>query len=1400
MKALSVYMPMDRRWALTEKLSLPAQTRGSALFADISGFTPLTAALLTELGDKRGPEELTHQLNMVYDSLISEVHRYSGCVISFSGDAITCWFDDDNGARAVTCALALQTAMMSFAEIKTPTGTVISLGMKAAVSAGVARRFVVGDPEIQIIDVLAGSTIDRMADAEHQAERGEVVVAPEVSAALEHNLIFGDARVDQDTNTTFSVVKRIIQPASETPWPPLEQSFSQADIRLWLLPAVWDRVQSGQGRFLAEIRPATTLFARFAGIDYDHDEAAGEKLDAYVRWAQTIITNYEGALLQVTLGDKGSYLYASFGAPIAHVDDSDRAVASALQLQAPPAHLAFVGQVQIGISQGRMRTGPYGGSTRRVYGVMGNEVNMSARLMTSAKRGQIIINEQVAKSVKVRFHLQSLGLLKVKGREELLTVFEVLGHRATNTQPDDDFFRNKLVGRQAELAEMKQILTSAKAGEDIILRLIGEAGIGKSHLVAEFGKNAKVEGWQVVVGTCQSTTQAMAYYPWRQIFERFFKGALEAQNVNYRIALTDQQIDQLRHQLVAYHPAWDVRLPLLGDLLGIPIPDTPTTAAFDPQLRQTALFSLVIDILQAESQQQPLLLILEDAHWLDEASQALIQTLARAWIQAPFVIMLVQRPLLENQQTLLFDLDDTVQTVSMELAELSPDDRDDLVAEVLSGEPSRLLLDVVSVEAEGNPFFIEEFVVTLLETQHLTKQADDYWDLSDEIKAKLQRINGLTRNEDGEVSLNPSFTLSASDLDLPDSVHGFVLARLDRLPESQKLTLKVASVIGRQFVCELLAGAHPVKQEDLKLQEQMQNLCEDAFIYWQQALPDLSYLFKHNVTRDVAYDMLLDSQQRDLHLAVAVVLERLDTDAVEQLAHHYYQAQIGKKALYYLEKAAQKAQKEYANETALHYYEQALLLEQRWTFQKGRIEILHILGRREEEAQALQDLEANPEAPEFDVSYRWGLYYETTADYTAAKQAMQQALRASQSENRTIDEAHCLAHLGLIARQPGDYEAAKAYYTQGLQAFHDIEKETDQAILARIDILNGLGTTSRQQGAFEEAQTYYQAALTLSRQANILSGEAEALNSLGVTAHYQRNFDDALAYYQEALTIRRTIGDKAGEGKSLYSLSFTHRDKGNYDHAQSALSDALTICQATGSRWDEVNIWNDMGILYQELGDLPKARLNLAQGLRLARLIGDENGEAYLLSNLGIVLRDQGDSERAEKVLNEGLALVQAQADTYAISYFHSHLAVLYLQTTEFEIALDQAKAALSLRQEANLELWTTADLMTLAATHLATNNVDEALDFAERGLKILDECGGEGPESPQRDYFTAYQVLTAIGKSDRAQKALESAYQLVHIRAEKLASPTLRESFLTNVPINRDIVKAYEASQMVSV
>ena len=395
MGILDTFIPMDRREALANGVQLLDRTNGSALFADISGFTHFSQELFNELGSQLGAEILTQQLNKVYGALIDVIHRYHGSVISFAGDAITCWFAGDNGRLAAAAALEMQKVMIQLEHLSTPSGSMYPLGIKVAVTSGNARRFVVGIPSIQNIEVLAGEILDRMAAVEKQLKSGEVVVGSEVMGRLGNQAIVKEWRQDE-SGEHFAVLTGLTEPIQENPWtqtPDLDPELARG----WLLPPVYERLMRGEGDFLAELRPGVAIFVKFQGIDYDGDDLAGEKLNTYISWLQALLSRYEGMLHELIIGDKGSYVFSTIGARVAHEDDVDRALAASIEMTSPPQEVDFIHGIQIGITRGQMRVGTYGAANRRIYGAHGNTVNIAARFMEHAEPGQIITSDRIWK-------------------------------------------------------------------------------------------------------------------------------------------------------------------------------------------------------------------------------------------------------------------------------------------------------------------------------------------------------------------------------------------------------------------------------------------------------------------------------------------------------------------------------------------------------------------------------------------------------------------------------------------------------------------------------------------------------------------------------------------------------------------------------------------------------------------------------------------------------------------------------------------------------------------------------------------------------------------------------------------------------------------------------------------
>jgi adenylate cyclase len=1167
------YLPMDRRHALANGQTMPDRAHGAALFADISGFTPLTEALVRELGPQRGAEELTRYLNLVYDAVIDELHRYGGSVIAFAGDAITCWLEGDNGLRAIAAALAMQTAMAAFGSIQTPAGGTVALAMKAAVATGPVRRFLVGDPAIRVLDALAGETLVRLAGAEHLAQKGEVVVDGASLPALAAALQLGEQRQDEQSGQTVAVVTGLRQPVAPAPWPPLSPTaLPEEMVRRWLLAPVYERLRRGLGNFLAELRPTVALFVRFAGIDYDQDEAAGDKLDAYIRWVQGIAAQYEGTLIDFNIGDKGSYLYINFGAPLTHEDNADRAAAAALALRKLPPALEAIGQVQIGISQGRMRAGAYGGAAHRTYGVLGDEVNMAARLMMAAQPGQILVSQEARRSISNRFVLEALPPIRVKGKSEPAVIFALVdGGQRAGLHLVAPAYRLPMVGRQQELALAAQKLAQVIQGQGQILGITGEAGLGKSRLVAEILALAEERGFACYGGDCESYGVNSSYLVWQPIWRAIF--GLDS---GWSAA---RQRKALQAKLHAIQPAFVSRLPLLDVVLNLELPDNDLTRSLDARLRKELLHALLVDCLRAEAQQRPLLIVLEACQWLDPLSQELLDTLGKAIVDLPVLLVLAFRPA-ERERSQLPQVRGLPHYTALDLRPLTDQEAATLVqwklAQVVGAEPEipASLIQRLTTQAEGNPFYLEELI------SYLHSRGVDFAD-----EAALARV------------------------ELPDSLQRLVLSLVDQFSESQKITIKVASVIGRVFRAAWLHGVYPELGDPPRIQADLEALDQQEIVTLESLEPELVYLFRQVITQGVTYESLPFSLKTALHEQIGRFIEQHYPESLEQyldlLAYHYDHSANQEKQRHYLLKAGEAAQDNYANSVAIDYFKRLLPL---------------VDG--EEKAEVLLKL---------------AKVLDTVGEYDEEDLRLHEALTLAESlGNRPLQIQGQIA-LGELRRKQSRYDEAATCFTWAQAA---AEQVGDQAGVAKALVC--AGTLALYQGDYPSAQSFYSRSLAIRRQLADQPNISNVLNNMAITAANQGDFSTARTLFEESLAIRRQLRDKWGITNSLNNLGELALLQEDYREARTYLEEAVAGLRELGDKWSLGNALVTLGNAVRSEQDHQNAYALYQESLQIYRDLGDRRMLAYLLENIGALLALQGDAARALHMVGAAATLREA--------------------------------------------------------------------------------------------------------------------------------------------------------------
>lgn len=1400
MSSALAFIPQDRRQALAGGHALPDAALGVVLFADISGFTPLTNAYIASLGPQRGVEAATRGLNVVYTALIAALDQWGGSVVGFSGDGMTCWFGpvvDGAGLTrlaqtALHAATALHDALLPHRTVQVDAETTVELGIKIALAAGRVRRFVVGDPAIQLIDVIGGLPVDLTGMGEQLAMRGETLVASSMLPYLP-GVPTGDRRMRE--GRMFALIPGLRQVFSADPngspasSAPIGVTIAAEQVRPWLLPDVADRLATVDERFWAELRPGVALFVRFTGLDYDRDPAVAHLLDTFIRRVQAIVHRLEGALIQVTTGDKGSYLYAAFGATKSHPDDAARAVAASVEILHDEVARAQVYSMQVGLAAGRMRTGAYGSPTRRTFGAQGAAVNLAARLMMAAPAGAIFVTEGLAGAVRDRFEVAFFGDLALKGMAAPMPVYQVVG--ASAHLPRIVLLEKPLIGRGAELAQLDAALRRAQDGAGAWLELVGPAGIGKSALLHGLAAMGNDAGASVVLVEADAIRGHESYQTVGELLRRSL-AACSGLNLN------SSDAQPLFAWAAEHDPGWLPRLPLLRDVLGLDLPDTPVTLGLTPELRQAALASLMGELFVALAAARPLLLLIDNGQWLDEASQAILAQMGLSLAAASILLVGTAR----TGAGLAWG---EVGPTRIPIGTLTSAETAALVEQLLEPSVDPLITGLIDRVAQGNPYVAGEAVAFLRSGGHVVLK-EQRWSLSEEYTATLRAARILIY-EQGAWGIAPDVDRSGALPGVPDSLHGLLLARFDRLPDGAKLTLKIAGVIGRQVDTALLAIVHPSGQDAPLLRDTLAQLVQEEMLMPAPeeallssvraygAVPDgpAQLVFRHTLMQEVVYDTLLHSQQQELHAAVAHALEAHAPAAVERLAHHYGAADMADsmlraKAIQYIDLAAAKHEREFANETALQLVTRLMDLAPEWSIAARRIRLLHILARREEESAALEQAQQWQSVAGYELPLWQSRYYEHLSRYNAAHQAAATAYELAPPDD-VRGQVECLVQQANVAGREGDYAVEAARYEAALVLVENARLDAPTIV---VDLYYGLGIVQREQGQYDKAISAFTHALEMAKGEGLLNAEAKIRTALGFTTLQQRRFDVALEHTEAALHLRRMIGDRRGEGDSLSSLAqVLIHGFGDHLRAREMLLEALALQRSIGNRWSMILNLNELGVLHLMIGQYHEAEPYLRDALDLCREIGSTIGMAHVNCNLGLVLRELGELARAESSLVDALAAAEMAGDPQIVAQIRSEIGQVALARGDWTTAKREATCVCTILDELDLRVMSTPDLLTQARAALYTGDMDAAAELAQAAWGILAACGGQGPDFPQRDAYYCAEVFAVVGEMELARQALGMARQWLDERAERIRDGQLREAYRHAVAVHAAILAA---------
>jgi class 3 adenylate cyclase/tetratricopeptide (TPR) repeat protein len=1026
-------------------------------------------------------------------------------------------------------------------------------------------------------------------------------------------------------------------------------------------PYLAEKILTSRSALEGERKQVTVLFADLKGsmellADRDPEEARA-LLDPVLERMMAAVHRYEGTVNQVM----GDGIMALFGAPLAHEDHAVRACYAALAMQAAVKQYAaevqrshgVPMQIRVGLNAGEVVVRAIGSDLHMDYTAVGQTTHLAARMEQMAMPGSILLTQAVLSLAEGYVQVTPLGRVPVKGIAAPVDVFELVGASGIRRRLQATAARGltRFVGRDTEFAALVQALERARAGHGQVVAVVGEAGVGKSRLVYECVHSHHTQGWRVLESTSVSYGKATPYFPVLDLLRRYAHLDERDDPRTIRVNVTGQL-------LTLDETLQDAIPPLLALLDALP-DDNPFLTLDPPQRRQRTLAALKRVLLRV-SQVQPVLVVFEDLHWIDTETQALLDSLVESLPTARLLLLVNYR------QEYQHGWGSKTYYVQLRLDPLPPASADAFLQALLGDDPGlEALKPLLIARTEGNPFFLEESVRTLVETGVLVGEPDAY-----------RLVKPL------------------ESLQVPATVQAVLAARIDRLPPEEKRLLQTAAVIGTEVPLALLQAI--AELPEATLHRGLAHLQAAEFLYETRLFPEAEYTFKHALTHEVAYGSFLLERRRVLHARIVEALEALTenpvTEQVERLAHHAVQGEVWEKAVTYCQQAGARAHDRAAFREAVTAFDQALqalahlpepsdtrglALELRLALARplrvlgeyGRL--LALLGEAESLARALDD-----RARLGHVLSAMSRILRLTGDYDGAMAAGRQALELAAALGDSALQVQASFHLGQAYCIIGDFGRAAELLRQNVEAA-DRESGRSSAEVG-IESRAWLARALSELGAFAEGRRHGEEALRLAT----LEGRGEtpisALARLGDLYLAQGDLEHAIRVFDQGLALCRASGSLNVLRPIAVGLGYAYALQGRLAEGRALLEEAISVAIRTGALQGHAYRVAWLSEVCRLAGHSDEAGQHARQALDLARRQKERGYEALALHQLGVVQAhaDPPDAAQAEIHYQQALALANELGMRPLVAHCHLGLGRLYHQTgrrTEAHAALSIA-------------------------------------------------------------------------------------------------------------------------------
>ncbi len=982
--AATAYMPWlvaDRLLKAPETGPISMSLEGTLMFADIDGFTPL-AERFSQVASQEGAEELTRLVDRFLEILIRIAIKYGGDVQKFGGDAGMLLFQGEQHAlRAAAASLEVQQVMKEqMGEVKTSLG---SFPLQIAIGLGSGRLigFSLGDKHGREF-LTIGPPLEAMGEAQSAAPPGETLLDPLALKACADQIEY----VTLD-GPLYQVVGLKVPPAPHA-LPILLDPPKTGDLEQlkWLLkrldaltpylaPGLLERLVDAPSieriQLLSEHRQVTVMMLTLAGLrDLMPFWGKGNRLqqaidepNAAFKQVRDTVLRYDGIVNKIGVSPKGPYLMVLFGAPNAHEDDPLRAVLAALELQEIFDHtLCF------GINSGYVFAGDVGTARRREYTVMGDEVNLAARLMTYCKPGEIWLGPKTSyHSAVARRVAGDFGPpTKFKGKREPIAPFVATGLRPIFTGMAAT--ETPLVGREIELQRLSLLLDLVKAGRMQLLLLHGRVGVGKTRLAHEITACAKDRGFAIYMGAAPSYGEHLPFAGWDTVLLALL--GLESLPAEARP-------EALTAALARY--ALEPWAALIGPLVGVTVPPSSEVLALPSNMRDMQRQSALRDLWEKVSQEKPCMLFLDNVQWMSAASLDLLGALLTLPDTSPLVVVLTCR----DDTPIVDRWAGDAQVVDLPVGALPDDAMAALVQHLFQEVPlPPAVIHWLVARSSGMPLFATEAVRTLIDTGVLRRR-DDAWEL----------------------------TGSLEDFPLPDMVYGLIQSRIDQLSPPNRHLLRAAAAVGDDMTVAMLAAAYG-EESEVAVRRRVPQLSPLGLAPRNFTREELE--FRQPLVREVAYRGLPYSIQRLVHRRLTEYLqyhrERVAANWLTLVAYHAYEGQLWEAAVESNLALGQQAVRSFLAEQARQALERVLAAADsgELAVPEARFEAHHLLG---------------------DTLTSFGLYEEALSHLDAARKMLPASPENAEDIARLADLD---SHEAAVLEAQGEYERALSVVARGL--------------------------------------------------------------------------------------------------------------------------------------------------------------------------------------------------------------------------------------------------------------------------------------------------------------------------------------------------------------------------------